>query len=289
MKKAALLLVSLFLTTIGYSQSEKIYDITLANFTEKTHNGESFKIVRLKRKGMRVRAKYFADEIDGKSVGDRYLEWSKNKNVICYSSGAYMSELDAAYAELVGLTIDYGTVVNNSMKKGSLDALVAVYPNGEVDVVNLKDGSVTFSGSGTDKTFNMTHYTGIEAFIDWAKEEKLTVFQTHLLAYKNKVKLGSNSSSTPRERRFLVVAKNSKSEIEHFIIHKPQAATLLDGTNAVVDYLKGKSYTVDALINLDTGAQDTFRFYKNDGSVSDKLAGRLELSDARNLVVYYYE
>ena len=75
----------------------------------------------------------------------------------------------------------------------------------------------------------------------------------------------------------------------HFIIHKPEPASLLDATNAVVDYLKSKSYTIDALINLDTGAQDTFRFYMDNGDVSNKLRGRLELSDARNLVVYYYE
>lgn len=289
MKKTGLLLVLLLFITAGYAQTTEVYDMDYVSFGDKTYNGESFKVVRLKRKDMRVRAKYFADELDGKSVGDRYKEWSKNKNIICYSSGAYMNELDAASADLVGLTIDYGTVVNQTMKRGGLHALVAVYPNGEVDVVNLKDGSVTFSGSGSDKTFDMSSDLNVEKFIEWAKEENLTVFQTHLLAYDNDVKLGSNSSANERERRFLVVTKNRKGETEHFIIHKEEAATLLNATNAVVNYLKNKSYTVESVINLDTGAQDTFKFYNYDGTESTKLTGQLELSDARNLVVYYYE
>ncbi len=40
-----------------------------------------------------------------------------------------MSDFNANNAGIVGLTIDYGSVVNKKMEKGRLDALVVVYPN----------------------------------------------------------------------------------------------------------------------------------------------------------------
>jgi hypothetical protein len=284
------LLATLFILSFTISgQTKEIYDFDYVSFGNKTFNNETFTVVQLKRKNMRVRAKYFAAELDGKSIGQRYLEWSKNKNIICYSSGAYMSSFDASRADLIGLTIDFGKVVNKTFVRNKLHALVVVYPNGEVDVVNLEEGKVSFEGSGQSKVFNMSNENGVEEFIGWAKSEKLTVFQTHLLTYNNTVGLASNSAPSRQERRFLAITTNKKGEKEHFIINKPDPASLLDATNAVVGYLNSRNYNVEALINLDTGAQDTFRFFDYKGIESDVLKGRLSLKDARNLIVYYYE
>lgn len=283
-----LILSFCLLSFLMIAQSDEIYDMDYAGFTKKPYNNnkDSFYIVQLKRKNMRVRAKYFASQLNGKTVGNRYLEWKENKNIICYSSGAYMSDFNAQNAKIVGLTLDYGEMVNKTLERGRLDALVSVFPNGAIDIVNLKEGIVSFQGSGENKSFDMGY--DLENFIEWASNQKLTIFQTHLLAYKNKVLLNYNSSSVARERRFLVLAdKNGKKE--HFIIHKPDAVSLLNATNSVVGYLKDKNYYIDALINLDTGAQDVFKFYLYDGTVSDKLVGMTPLSNARNLIVYYFE
>lgn len=276
-----------FCISFSSAQTDEVYDMDFAEFKKKEYNGESFFVVRLKRNQMRVRAKYFASQLNGKTVSERYLEWSQNKNIICYSSGAYMSDLNATEANLVGLTIDYGEIVNEKIELGRLDGLVSVFPNGAIDIVNLKNGTVNFQGSGENKSFDMRGY-GINNFIQWAESQNLTIFQTHLLAYQNNVLLNYNSSQTKRERRFLVLAdKNGKKE--HFIIHKPQAASLLDATNSVVGYLNNKKYTIDALINLDTGAQNVFKFYLYDGVPSSKFEGTTPLTNARNLVVYYFE
>lgn len=287
MKNKITFLLLLFIVKFGSAQGS--YNEDYANFGKKTYNENEFFQVRLKRKNMRVRAKYFADEIDSLSVGERYAQWSKNKNIICYSSGAYMSDLDAQNASLVGLTIDFGKVVNKTFKRGSLDALVVLHTNGTIEIVNLKDGTISLSGSGETKSFNMSSDLGVEKLVDWAKTEKLTLFQTHLLVYNNESKVASNSSQDVRERRFLVVATNSKGEEEHYIIHNPAASSLKEGSNAVLNYLKNKSFSVKALINLDTGAQDVFKFYNYDGTESSKLVGATSIENARNLIVYYYE
>lgn len=289
MKNIYVLLFAAFISLPALAQTEEVYDMDYVSFGTKTYENEEFQVVKLKRKNMRVRAKYFAAEIEGKSVADRYAEWSKNKNIVCYSSGAYMNDLNASNAGLVGLTIDYGKVVNEHLKTGELDALVVVYPNGEVDVTNLKEGTIKLVGSGTEVSFDLKSSMQVEKFIDWAKSESLTVFQTHLLAFNNELKIGGNSSSTKRERRLLVVSEDRKGNKVHYIIHKEEYASLLDATSAVLNYLKGKGYSVESIINLDTGAQDVFRFYNYDGTISDKLAGKMELNGARNLVVYYYQ
>lgn len=265
------------------------YDSNYVSFGTKQYDGEEFHVVSLKRKDSRVKAKYFAAKIDGKSIESRYNLWSSGKNVICYSSGAYMSSLDQSTAGIVGLTIDNGKVINLKLKTDGLDAFVVVYPNGEIEVKDLGEGTITFSGTGEDKSFDMTKENFVARFIDWAKENKLTVFQTHLLGKDNVLKVGSNCSPDEAERRFLIVAENSRKERYHFIIHKPTPSTLYDGSKAVLEYIKSRRYKVLSMINLDTGAQDVFGFYSSSGNKSTKLQGKLDINKARNLIVYYFE
>jgi hypothetical protein len=276
------------LCIVSNGQDDFVYDPDYASFGEKEYLGEEFYVVKLNRKNMRVRAKYFANEMGGKSVGQRFAEWSKNKKLICYSSGAYMNDFNASKAGLVGLSVDYGTVVNRNIKAGELHALVVVYPNGGIDVCNLALGTIKLKSGGTEKSYNMNDAYDINEFVAWAEQEKLTVFQTHLLAHSNQLKVGSNGSSNARERRFLVIgSKNEKPY--HYLIHKPKAASLFNSTRAVKEYMNSKGIIVDAIINLDTGAQDVFRFYNYDGTVSGKLNGQLQVENARNLIVYYYQ
>ncbi len=286
MKQTLSLLLLICVCITNYSQD--IYDTDLVSFGSKSFNNEEFKIVTLKRDNNRVRVKYFASEIGGKSVGERYNEWSKNKNIICYSSGAYMSDLSASQANLVGLTFDYGDVVNQHLILDRLHALVVVYPNGNIDIANLNEGTLTFSGSGSANTFDLTNSMQKQKFIDWAKDNKLTIFQTHLLAFNNEILLAKNSPPDERERRFLVVAEKNGKEVQ-FIIHKEQYSSLLRSTTAVFDYLKSKGYSVKSLINLDTGAQDVFKFFNYDGTENNKLVTKMNVNDARNLIVYYYQ
>ena len=277
---SSILFLSL-INTLSFSQTKDIYDIDCVSFGNKEFNGESFQTVRLKSKCNRIKVKTFFNE-------QSYNKWKPQHNVIVNFTAGYTSSFGAT-AQMIGITIDSGLVISRQLIRGRLDALVAVYPNGALDVVNRADRNLTFTGSGQEKNFDMSSDFGVEKFLMWAKQEKLSVFQTHLLAYNNEVILGSNSSDVERERRFLVIATNKKGEKEHFIINKRQPASLLNATNAVIDYLKNKKYFVHSITNYDAGAEDYFRFYLNDGSVSNKLKGLSDHFPRPALMVYYYE
>ena len=265
------------------------YDSDLVSFSKESAAGTNFYVVKLDRTDDRIKVKYFAKEFGGKTVGQRYASWKGSKNVIMYSSGAYMSDFDASQADIVGLTVDNGNVLNRTLITGRLGALVVTFPNGSIEVKNIADQNLTFSSMGEPIKFNLYDDRSLVRFIDWVKENKITVFQTHLLAHNNTLKVHANGDRNQARRRFLMSAKDAWGDEYYFIIHRNEAITLYQGTKSVFDYLRGEGYEVNSIINLDTGAQDVFRFYSPSGTVSGLLSGELELSGARNLMSFYYE
>lgn len=111
--------------------------------------------------------------------------------------------------------------------------------------------------------------------------------------YKNEIKVAGNSSPAQRERRFLAVCQDPKSkEVRHVLVNTPFSAksTLLDATKTVSNMIKAYGAgDIVFMVNLDTGAGDVFRLYNPDGTVNDKVKGTLDLGQASNLLVYYYE
>jgi hypothetical protein len=123
--------------------------------------------------------------------------------------------------------------------------------------------------------------------------EAATVFQTHLLYYKDQLGVGSNGSSQTRERRFLAVCKDEDDNIVHFLINLAGNNTLYEGTTKVADYLKRTEdvNSIIFMINLDTGCQNVFQAYDPAGNPvpGDGFNGKTPITNASNLVVYYYE
>lgn len=292
--KFILLLSVVLLMSFGkgdvYKPTEGGYDSDLVEFGLETYSGGKFYAVKFKRKDQRIKVKYFAKKMNGKSIQERYNEWSKNQKVIMYSSGAYMSDsFDASTAGIVGVTIDNGIIINRNVVFNRLGALVITYPNGVIEINNINDGVLTFNGFSTPVSYDFSKPNDVSRFIDWASDSKLTVFQTHLLAHRQQLQVHSNGSSAQASRRFLVTAEDSRGSEFYFVVHRPEAISLYDGASSVFNYLNGKRVTVNSMINLDTGAQDVFQFFSVSGNVSSKLMGRTPISNARNLVVFYYE
>jgi len=242
--------------------------------------------VFMSRNGDHIKAKYFAAKDGNKSIEDRYNEWSKGRNVIMYTSGTYMDNSQNP----VGLTIDNGVTVNNTLEK--FDGLVIVYATGGVVATNLKNKDLKMKCNGTNQNFDLTDAFQKNDFIKCAADVQATVFQTHLLVYGDKVLGGNNGSRAVRERRFLAVCKNSSTnEIKHVIVNTPSsaAASVIDASRKVYDMIKKfGAGDIIFMVNLDTGMQDVFKLYDSDG-VSVKMKGTLDLNVTSNLLVYYYE
>ena len=280
-----LLFAALLLAPDLHSQC---YDTDYVSISEVLHKGDSYNLVTMKRSGGRVKAKYFgAIDQSGNSIADRYLQWRKsNPGIILYSSGTYKNYSN----EPIGLNIESGALVNINIEFDRMDALVLVYPNGGVAVSDLKEGNLNVSGINRRLDIRK-NFSDFEDFVNWAIANRATVFQTHLLAYKNQLKLDRvTSDKTERERRFLAVGTDENGDILHLIVHNSTYTGLYDGTLKVLNFLKeGRNMDVIFMINLDTGAQDVFQLYNSNCSENGSIKGQVPLDYAENLLVYYYE
>jgi hypothetical protein len=250
---------------------------------------DDYRIVTMSRENDRVKAKYFAArDFDGKSVYERFNIWKRNNpNVILLSSGTYTDN----YFNPQGLTIDNGVVVNQNLIGDKMDALVIVYATGGIAVTDLRQGDLSVNGIQRKLNIRNSPYD-LDDFIEWSKEQDATVFQTHLLVYKNEIKVNpANSSREKRERRFLAVGKDENGKIVHMIIHNTVHKTLYEGTKATLDFLRMQRdmENIIFMINLDTGAQDAFVLNNPDCSINSSIRGTIDPSKAVNLLAYYFK
>jgi hypothetical protein len=296
MKKSWLLgILTLSFIILSFNNSKltsMFYENDYVEISTVTYKNEKYSSVLLSRKDDRVKAKYFAAKDEyGNNVYSRFEKWKlKNPNTILLSSGTYYDGYSGS-EKPVGLTIDNGELVNETLENDKMDALVIVYATGGIVATNLKDGDLAV-GSNPNRKYNLRgNAWDKQEFMDWAKENDATVFQTHLLVYKNVLKVGSNSSQTQRERRFLAVGKDDEGNYKHIIVNcKNQTLTLYQGAKNALDYLNNfENITVTFLVNLDTGSQDVYQLFNKDGSINNNIKGTSDPKQAKNLLVYYYE
>jgi len=293
-----LILIAVLLFTTSLKPIEKkdpptqCYDPNYVEISNVSYKNETYSVVLMRREGNRIKAKYFAAaDYNGNNVFQRYNNWSKSvANIILVSSGTYMDNRQTP----VGLTIDNGIPVNQTLVHDKMDALTIVFATGGIVVSNLKDGDLSVGGGGLNKKrkFNLRKSSiDLQDFMDWARSQEATVFQTHLLVYKNALTVSSyNSVTTPRERRFLAVGYDEDGKLVHVIVHCPQHSSIHDGAKKTLDFLNNfKDIKVTFMINLDTGAQDVFELNNSDCTKNDAIKGTQPLSTAVNLLSYYFQ
>jgi hypothetical protein len=279
---------NLFYTFIIISLSSFLtnkYDPDYVTFASPVFDGLTFKIIKMEKRDNHIKARYFAvKDVDGKSVPDRYSSWSIGKNIVTVCSGTYMKECNP-YATPVSLTIDQGNIINNTVAK--MDGVVIVFASGEIVVGNTKLGELKIA----NKNYNLNNSLEKNSFTSWAQNNKATVFQTHLLIYKDELAIYNNSSNNARERRFLAGCTDEEGNKYEYIIHIPSYITLIDGAKNTKKYLKQKEdmKTVDYLINLDTGCQDFFQAYNSNGQLRNDYMGSVDIKQTINLISFYYE
>lgn len=291
--------VYLLLLLSSYSSASAQYDLNYVSVNSLNYNNEKISYVAMARGGNRVKVKYFASrDFNGASVYQRYLDWSRNKNVIAVSSGTYMSpSCNGAdpNTKPVGLCVDNGIPVNRDLILSGLDGLAVVYPSGGgggIAVSNLKDGNLTISVPGGSQTINIKNKMELQRFISWAESNSATVFQAHLFAFKNKFLLDpSKASSQTAVRRVLAVGTDSEGQVIHYIVDFPNVSqTIYDAALKAYNFLtKRQNLNITFMINLDTGCQNVFNVFRQNGSVDTQFRGDTPLTNAANLLVYYFE
>ncbi len=256
-------------------------------------SGKNVSVLDMNRKGERVKVKYFAYRNGSSSVKQRFEEWRKGRQIIAYSSGTYMDNCDPSLAVPVGLCIDDGKLVNNTLTY-DLDAFCIVQATGGMVVSNLRDKDLSIVyPDNTKKNIDIRNTIDRNVFNSWAKQVTATVFQTHLLAYKNQLKIYSNGNSTTSVRRFLAVGKDANQNLHHIIISTLNDMSLYDAATTAYGYVTRNKLLNDVIymINVDPGCQNVYRVYDEYGKIETKdgFSGDYPIDNAANLIVYYYE
>lgn len=234
--------------------------------------------IEFKRKSGRIKAKYFAT-----NAVSNYTEWRPYNDVVLVCSGAFTND----YQTPMGITIDGGKLVNKLVDT-KMDGLVIVYPNGGIAVSNLEDGNLRYGSP--EIVADLRSYRDLQGFINWAAQERATVFQTQLLAYDNQLKLDvSKARTSPAQRRLLVIAKNAMGEVLHLIYNITTSEYLGDAASNVLRYAnQERGLNVVAMLNLDTGAEDILEVYNDYGFKVTEPAGPVPVANAVNLVAWSY-
>lgn len=273
-----------------YYGLEEDYHKSFYNGNVKTYYVESNssrigQSVWISRKGKKVNAKYFAYKQGNNSIYNRFVDWRDNKNMVLACSGAYTYSKSNEYP--TGITVDNGNVVNRSIRD-DMDALVIVYATGGIVVSDIDNGDLYLSSLG--RKLNIRDRTDKYDFLDWAEEEEATVFQSHLLAYKNELRIGTNSDRDRARRRIMVLVTNNSNEVYHVIYNIRREVSLYDISDSILSYLKNKDFNVIAMVNLDTGSYDIMEVYDETNSVVNDIKGdpNFNISKATNLIAYYF-
>jgi len=299
----------LFISTISISannkKEEKGISVNNANnttfFTEKLLNTmyddkvKIYKVIRnnndigysiwLYRTGKNVKAKYFAYTQNGKSIYQRYSEWEKGKDVILYTHGTYTSQ---NYNIPNGLTIDDGNLVNRDIDN-TLDGLIIVEANGSVRVADLeKPSSQCIYLLSINRSLNPRKSSSEKnRFINWARDENAMVFQTNLMYFKNEKKF-RNVSATAERRIFVLGIHNG--EAVHILYTINQSVSLTSISEEIYKYLmKIEGFKPIAILYLDPYFYDILKVFNENGTENNKIKSSCSVSDAKNLLVYYYE
>jgi hypothetical protein len=268
------------------------YDTNYVQISSANYNGDKFTTVNMARSasGDRIKAKYFAaKDANGRSVYSRYLDWSKNKSIILLCGAAYFDASNPPKPS--GITIDNGTLVNEQISDRG-NGLAIVYATGGIACSNIKEGNLTIKCNSGDKKLNIKDAWDRKEFIKCAQEQSATVFQQHLLVFRNQLNDFTGLSDDKRERRFLAVGKDVDGKLVHTIVDYPnQGATLKLGADKAFNFLKESIDMQDItfMINLDTGSQDVFQLFDKNGNVRYDIKGKVEPKDAVNLLVYYFD
>jgi hypothetical protein len=263
------------------------YDPEYVQISKVKYKDETYALVFLRRDEKRIKAKYFAgpDEA-GNSAAARYNHWRpsvENKIVLVLGGAGYMNNFRIAEV----LTIDNGIPVNQNLVHCKMDALVIVHSDGSIKISNLEDGDLRLNDPS--RAFNLRESSiHLDDFMEWAKNEKASVFQTHLLVYKNHLtKFSANTSASARDRRVLAVCRDGEGKILHVFIDCPIWASLSEGSHNMLGLLN-EYYNLDviAMINLDPG---TLTLYNSDCSVNTTFQGNLRIDNAVILLTYYFQ
>lgn len=202
----------------------------------------------------------------------------KEERMLITSAGFTVQNYDRP----LGLCVAGGKIVNYRISQ-EMDGIVLI-ENGNLQVFNRQESIVIASlGSGylKDTSFKTR-------FLNWAEGKQASVFQTHLLVLDNELLISISARLKPAFRKILAQAVSAKGEPSIFLFYVQQGTYLYDASKVVFDHLQRKDYSIDFMINLDTGAHDVLQLQDGaDSCFGQEISGFSNTFSSSNLLVFY--
>jgi hypothetical protein len=216
-----------------------------------------------------------------RDVYERYMEMRRQQQVILATTGGFTN----AAAQPEGLTTEAGTVVN-AVLMHDRHGLVLLH-NGELQVLNLKDGPFRLPGTEAPISSPLESLAGYSKLLTWARQNDATMFQTQLLAFNGRMTIDERRAKPQlRERRVLVLARElSTQQVEHVIFDVETPCLLADAAREICSVVAARGRKVEAAVNLDTGAYNILQVYGPDGGAAAPPSP-VTIRKATNLIVY---
>lgn len=274
--------IVLLILSIGSMNAQQSFYGGKFRIQSYTNNGDSYIIYDFDRKEAKMRAKYFAQ-----NAYSQYKNWKSGKNVLLVTAGAFSTSFESNGIP-VGLCVDNGKIVNRSMKS-EMDGMVIVYNGGSqvggIAIVDLDKGPVTVDGD--DSYYPRTNTNDRRSFLNWGRDNGLTLFQTQLVySEKKRNNFANLYFGKKAERRFLAICKK-RGKVHHVVVDAPDDQYLNKAAKNAKEVLEYDGFYVMYILNLDTGGKNILKV--NNGSYLQTIQEVSPIKKATNLLIYYTE
>lgn len=230
-----------------------------------------------------------------------FLKLKESSNILYASSASFVSTIHKENNIPVGFCAEKGKILNK-MPNQTMDGLVIIDNNQEinnVDIIDLdrENGNCELDNCESHFLHNNIRNNPSEAssFINSIESQNLSSFQTQLVYTKNKSDNQNferlNNGTNDRSRRFLAICKKD-GVLHHVIVDSIEEDYLMASAKNSLEYLRQNKYSVDFMVNLDTGSKDII--HVNDGEYlrnlrPNPLTSSAKIENASSLLVYYTE
>lgn len=225
-----------------------------------------------------IQTSYIAFE----NVPARYSTFKANNKVALATTGGYTN----AAHQPEGFTTEEGNIVNPVMMPDRHG--LAMISKGGINVLDLKNQNFLLPDGGPTIDSPLDSLLAYAQLLKWCEEKHATIFQTHLLAYSDNLRINPQKANPEmRERRILALASDKKTQqVYHVIFNVKEQCNLAQITSEIFGLLQTRNLKVEAMLNLDVGAFNILNVYDDNGNLLQDVKGPIDINDATNLLVY---
>jgi len=213
---------------------------------------------------------------------DQIQNRRKGDLILLQSSANYHSEINNSQ---IGLCVDNGKVVNRNWTS-NMDALVLI-KDGICQVYDTRQKN-NFSSLGLSG--HLTYYSFRSELVAASERQKASLFQTHLLVINNSLQIKPTEKKRLAVRKLQCKVTNSKQEQFLVFFYIDTGDYLYDAARGIKQHLNNQGYSIDYMINLDTGINDALELNKDLNQCPGGLPqGDGSVKNSINLLTVYYD